>query len=58
MNQAYAVLAHNLGSDECEWTVCTGSEALVLARKQLAKWIARDGRWVGNIRPVGEILPD
>lgn len=58
MNQAYVVLAHDLNNDDCEWMVSTGPRALELAQHHLAKWLGRDGKWVGNIRPVGEILPD
>ena len=54
MNQAYVVLAQNLDSDECEWTVETGPDALERAERTLAKWTGRDGRWVGNIRPTAE----
>jgi hypothetical protein len=57
MNQAYVALAHDLNTDDCEWTVCTGPRALEQAQRQLAKWLGRDGKWVGNVRPVGEILP-
>jgi hypothetical protein len=57
MNQAYAVLAHNLANEDCEWTVCTGPRALEQAQRQLAKWLDRDGKWVGTVRPVGEPLP-
>lgn len=54
MNQSYVVLAQNLDSDEAEWTVCTGVDALERAKKTLAKWGRRDGRWVGNIRPTDQ----
>ena len=54
MTQAYVVLAHNLDSDDAEWTVCTGTHALGRAKATLAKWVRREGRWVGNIREVSD----
>lgn len=54
MNQAYVVLAQNLDTDECEWTVCTGTHALGRAKATLQKWTRREGRWVGNIRPTSD----
>lgn len=54
MNQAYVVLAQDLNSDDAEWTVCTGPDALERAKKTLSKWTRREGRWVGNIRPTSE----
>jgi hypothetical protein len=53
---SYITLAHNLDSDECEWTVSNGVDALERAEFTLAKWTSRSGRWVGYIRPVGEVL--
>lgn len=52
MNQAYVVLAQNLDNHDCEWTVATGPDALESAKRTLAKWTRREGRWVGNIREV------
>lgn len=54
MTQAYVVLAQNLDSDDAEWTVCTGQDALERAKTTLAKWVRREGRWVGNIRPTAD----
>lgn len=54
MNQSYVVLAQDLNSDDCEWIVETGPDALERAEQHLAKWTRREGRWVGNIRPTSE----
>lgn len=54
MYQAYVVLAQDLNSDDAEWTVFTGVDALERSKKTLAKWTRRDGRWVGNIRPTSD----
>jgi len=54
MNQSYVVLAQDLNSDDAEWSVFTGPDALERAKKTLAKWTRREGRWVGNIRPTSE----
>jgi len=56
MNQAYVVLAQDLNSDDAEWTVCSGPDALERAQRTLLKWTRRDGRWVGNIRPTGQAV--
>lgn len=53
-HQAYVVLAQDLNSDDAEWSVCTGKDAFERAQWKLSKWVAREGRWVGNIRKVSE----
>lgn len=53
-HQSYIILAQDLDSDQCEWMVETGANARDRAKQQLARWIKRDGRWVGHIREVSD----
>lgn len=50
--QAYIVVAQDLQSDAAEWQIHTGRDALERAEAVLTKWVARDGRWCGQVLKV------
>lgn len=47
---AYVVLAQDLDSDDCEWTVHTGRTAYIQACATARRWVQKQGRWVAQIR--------
>lgn len=52
----YIAIAHNLDTDECEWSIYSGTQAQETAEHFAKKWSNRDGRWVAFVRPVGNIV--
>ena len=51
--QQYVGIAHNPTTDECEWSIFTGNDALTAAKYRVAKWCDRPG-WIGFVRPTDD----
>ena len=48
----YIAVAHDLDSDDAEWSIFTGANAKESARHAARRWAAKPGRWVARTYPL------